>query len=316
MCGHEPLAVHGASRKPRFRRQLAKQHTDVLFSQKQSQPVYLTCPNCETVYAVRAAMLRDGQGEVRCGTCRLIFNALDGLSDELPTARVSVQSSTQTSDGEVAVPVSSAEPADAQQAVSNVDSTGMANATVSATISGLANTAVPPALREDLDNLHGAGAPAVRQTGLWLVAVIGLLALAFQYLWFAPEDLSRRFPQLGPQVRSFCLQAGCLQHAERAPQLIRVLSRDVRAHPRYEGALLVTATFSNAAGWAQPFPGLRFSLYDVNGRTIAARTFTPVQYLAGVLPADAPLPPGQAVQVALEMLAPEEAAVSFEFTFL
>jgi len=185
-----------------------------------------------------------------------------------------------------------------------------------ASLVGTGAAGVPHVLREDLESLHGTSAPLVRHTGLWLVAVLGLLTLGFQYLWFAPEDLSRRFPQVGSAVESFCLQVGCMTRAERAPQLIRVLSRDVRAHPRYEGALLVTATFSNAASWAQPFPGLRFTLYDVSGSTIAARTFSPAQYLAGVLPADAPLPPGQPVQVALEMLAPEEAAVSFEFTFL
>ena len=46
--------------------------------------MYLTCPNCETVYTVRAAMLKEGQGEVRCGACHTLFNALDHLSDELP----------------------------------------------------------------------------------------------------------------------------------------------------------------------------------------------------------------------------------------
>jgi predicted Zn finger-like uncharacterized protein len=271
--------------------------------------MYLTCPNCETVYAVRAAMLRDGQGEVRCGTCRLIFNALDSLSDELPVARVPIES--------CAAPAAAAEmDGEEQQSATAASAAAEDPVAASADFPSLEHDGVPPALREDLDRLHAASAPVMRHTGLWLMAAFGLLALGFQYLWFAPEDLSRRFPQVRSQVESFCLRAGCMARAERAPQLMRVLSRDVRAHPRYEGALLVTATFSNGASWAQPFPQLRFSLYDVNGRTIAARTFTPVQYLAGVLPADARLPPGQAMQVALEMLAPEEAAVSFEFTFL
>lgn len=267
--------------------------------------MYLTCPSCETVYAVRAAMLRDGQGEVRCGTCRLIFNALDSLSDELPTTRMSAPPSTPT-----APPIAAESSAEA-----SADDAEMAVPAKPLTDSRL-SSALAQSLRDELDALHETSAPVARHTGLWLAAVLGLLALGFQYLWFAPEDLTRRFPQLESQVESFCLRAGCMARAERAPHLIRVLGRDVRAHPRYEGALLVSATFSNAATWAQPFPGLRFSLYDVNGRTIAARTFTPAQYLAGVLPADAPLPPGQPVQVALELLAPEEAAVSFEFTFL
>ena len=282
--------------------------------------MYLTCPNCETVYAVRAAMLRDGQGDVRCGTCRLIFNALDSLSDELPSARASTQSSASSASSADPAPASKAEVAGDRPPAAEVASSANApdpfSVAVSPFFSGLDRAAVPPAFHNELESLHDTRAPVVRHTGLWLTAMLLLLTLGFQYLWFAPEDLSRRFPQVQSQVRAFCLQAGCLVRAERAPQLIRVLSRDVRAHPRYEGALLVSATFSNAASWAQPFPGLRFTLYDVNGRTIAARTFSPAQYLAVVRPGDPHMPPGQPVQVALEMLAPEEAAVSFEFSFL
>lgn len=243
--------------------------------------MYLTCPDCKTVYAVRAAMLREGQGEVRCGVCRTVFNGLDYLVDELPE------------DATVQAGVAGTQPVAAPRAAG----------------------VVPDVLRGD-DERDGSPSPAARNTGLWAASLVLLLAIAFQYLWFAPQDLSMRFPQVGGLVARFCHAAGCMQRATRDPDRIRMISRDVRAHPRLEGALLVTATFSNSATWAQPFPALRFSLYDVNGATIAARTFTPSQYLAGVLPADAALPPGQPVQVALELLAPEEAAVSFEFEFL
>lgn len=261
-------------------------------------------------------MLRDGQGEVRCGTCRLVFNALDCLSDELPTARASRDSADEVAAEpearEDSVPAGSS----AYDSAADAADKRALDDTPAVSLGGMQSTPVGQALLEDLQDLHGTNPPVARHTGLWISAVLGLLTLAFQYLWFAPEDLSRRFPLVASQVESFCMSAGCMTRNERLPEFIRVISRDVRAHPRFEGALLVTATFSNTATWAQPFPGLRFSLYDVNGRTIAARTFSPQQYLGGVLPADAPLPPGQPVQVALEILAPEEAAVSFEFTFL
>jgi len=251
--------------------------------------MYLTCPSCHTVYAVRAAMLRDGQGEVRCGTCRSVFNALDYLSDDLPGDEDAASSSLIAP-----APGATSVPAAADRGSGEV----------------------PDALRADLAAAQDASSPRMRHTGLWAAAVVLLLGLAFQYLWFAPQDLSARFPLARGAVERFCLEAGCMQRARREPEQIRMLSRQVRAHPRYEGALLVTATFSNAAPRAQPFPRLRFSLYDVNGQTIAARTFTPAEYLAGELPADAVLPAGQPVQVALELLAPEQAAVSFEFTFI
>jgi hypothetical protein len=237
-------------------------------------------------------MLRDGQGEVRCGACRSVFNALDYLSDDVP------------GDGYATGP-----------SLAEVESDATPKSAVPAATAP-APSIVPDALRADLAAAQDASSPRGRHTGLWVAALVLLLGLAFQYLWFAPADLSARFPMARSTVERFCLEAGCMQSARRDPEQIRMLSRDVRAHPRYEGALLVTATFSNAAPRAQPFPRLRFSLYDVNGQTIAARTFTPAEYLAGALPADSVLPPGQPVQIALELLAPEQAAVSFEFTFI
>jgi predicted Zn finger-like uncharacterized protein len=256
--------------------------------------VYLTCPTCQTVYAVRAAMLRDGQGEVRCGACRSVFYALDCLSDELPRAL--------EADGGASPAAPAPGPDRAPEAP--------------ALIPVVPVDGVPAALREDLERVDPPPSPALRNAGVWAATVLLLVLLGVQYLWFAPGDLAARFPMARTAVERFCVQAGCMQRAERAPERIRMISRDVRAHPRYEGALLVSATFTNAAPWPQPFPHLRFTLYDVSGATIAVRTFVPEDYLAGVLPADAPLPPGQPVQIGLEVLAPEQAAVSFEFEFL
>jgi len=266
--------------------------------------MYLTCPSCQTVYAVRAAMLREGQGEVRCGACRSVFNALDYLSDELPAA-------ADAPAGDAPPPAQAEFAPDPPQAESPP---GLPRASALAAAGAI--EAVPQALREDLERIDPPASPALRNTGAWAAAVLLLLALAVQYLWFAPADLIARFPMAGAAVERLCLHAGCMQRAERAPEQIRMISRDVRAHPRYEGALLISATFTNAAAWPQPFPRLRLSLYDVTGTTIAARTFEPQDYLAGVLPADASLPPGQPVQIGLEVLAPEQAAVSFEFEFL
>ncbi len=246
--------------------------------------MYLTCPNCHTVYAARAAMLKEGQGEVRCGVCQSVFNALDYLSDELPAGRAPIRSSPGTARaGSAAAP---------------------------------ARRGRSPARDFDGEALAEPSDAPARELGLWLIALVLLAGLAFQYVWFAPEDLARRFPMLGSSVEAFCLEAGCMLESRRAPERVRMLARDVRAHPRYEGALLVTATFSNSAPWPQPFPRVRLRLYDVNGQTIAERTFRPTEYLQRVLTSDATLASGRPLQIALEMLAPEEAAVSFEFDFL
>ncbi|MBA3033275.1 MAG: DUF3426 domain-containing protein [Gammaproteobacteria bacterium] len=41
------------------------------------------CPHCETDFRVTPEQLKVRQGQVRCGTCRGVFNAIDSLADEL-----------------------------------------------------------------------------------------------------------------------------------------------------------------------------------------------------------------------------------------
>ena len=108
----------------------------------------------------------------------------------------------------------------------------------------------------------------------------------------------------------------CIRDSPRAASKIHLVSRDVRAHPEYEGALLVTAALVNRAGYAQAYPRVVFTLYNVNGQSIASRTFAPEEYLETYSGPRDTMPAEQPVQIVLELLAPEEAGVSFEFKFL
>jgi len=280
--------------------------------------MYLQCPKCLTVYAANATMLRNGQGEVRCGACLTIFDALEALSDEIPKAD-SVQAGPvpaidrppkQTADGSRQIETCK----DEEDNGAVLLDTFKIEKPSPRPESGVHE--IPESLREDWQRMQTVRAARLRNIGLGALALLLLAGPVVQYMWFEPEDLLRRFPQARTAVEAFCKRAGCLLPASRDPARIQLLSRAVRAHPDFEGALLVSATFSNKAPWPQPFPYLKFSLYNVNGQTIASRVFSPQIYLAGALPPDAMLPSGQPVQVSLEMLAPEEAAVSFEFSFL
>ncbi len=284
--------------------------------------MYLQCPKCLTVYAANAAMLSDGQGEVRCGACRTDFDALDALSDEIPTQ----DSASDSMPAGPALEIDQAPNpfADGSQQIEACKDNEDTGAVLLDTFKvekprprpGSDAQEIPESLREDWQRMQTARAARLRNISLGALALLLLAGPVVQYMWFEPEDLLRRFPQARVVVEAFCKRAGCLLPASRDPARIQLLSRAVRAHPDYEGALLVSATFSNKAPWPQPFPYLKFSLYNVNGQTIASRVFSPRIYLAGALPPGAMLPSGQPVQVSLEMLAPEEAAVSFEFSFL
>lgn len=176
--------------------------------------------------------------------------------------------------------------------------------------------AVPEAIRADLERLQRARSERRRSSLYWIGAALLALVWIAQAVWFDPLAATRSYPQWRDQVQAFCDLTGCVLPVQREPSLIRVVSRDVRVHPRYEGALQITATLVNSAPFRQPYPHMSFSLYNVNGQTIATRTFAPAEYLGAITQAGGMFEPGVPVQLALEMLAPDDVAVSFEFKFL
>ncbi|RKZ34136.1 MAG: hypothetical protein DRQ37_08045 [Gammaproteobacteria bacterium] len=175
---------------------------------------------------------------------------------------------------------------------------------------------VPKVLREDMERIQRAERARRHRWLLLFVSLLLATVLAVQYAWFRPDDLLARYPLARPWLERFCLHTRCQLAETRDPGRMRGLSRDVRVHPRFEGALLINATLSNTAATTQAFPRLQFTLFNVNGQTIAARRFEPAEYLSPDTNIAAGMPPERPVQVVLEMLIPEEAAVSFEFEFL
>ena len=174
----------------------------------------------------------------------------------------------------------------------------------------------PHVLEEDLNRLAAAGTRTRMRYVFLGLSLIALLMLAVQYLWFMPEDALRRYPMSAPLVQQVCARSDCDLLAQREPQSIVLVSRDVRVHPRYEGALMVSAALENGAEFTQPYPHVQFTLFNVNGQTIAARIFEPGEYLPASTNISAGMTPHQSTQIELNVLAPDEAAISFEFKFL
>lgn len=48
--------------------------------------MYTQCPHCDAIFQVTTAQLKAANGEVRCGQCLTVFNALNHLSDEIPAS--------------------------------------------------------------------------------------------------------------------------------------------------------------------------------------------------------------------------------------
>lgn len=174
---------------------------------------------------------------------------------------------------------------------------------------------VPAILRADVERIARQRSPW-RRAGSVALASILVLAIGGQYVWFNPERAMRTWPALATGIERLCGFAGCKLPLADDRSVLRLVSREVRIHPAFEGALQVTAVIVNEGPRPQTYPGLRFILFNVNGNVIASRRFTPEEYLGARYIADLPMMPGKEAIIRLDLVAPEDTAVSFEFEFI
>ncbi len=158
-----------------------------------------------------------------------------------------------------------------------------------------------------------APAPQRRHTGEWIVMGVLALLLATQLFFIERARLAAN-PQWRPVVAAACNLLGCSLPPWHEPGAFAMLSRDVIAVPDRPGVLRVQASIRNDARWPQPWPVLVLSLSDANGRLLGSRRFIPRDYL-GRAPDTALLQPGQAAQVAFDILEPAAGVVAFDFRF-
>ena len=300
--------------------------------------MFTDCPSCERLFRIRAAHLKAADGWVRCGYCAETFYALDRLHDAPLKTPGPERPPGKAAPG---LPASGAEPAaDAEQAArqqepSTPEDTGQeqpavperqihgqdkvtagpqdaADDTAAEVAEGRAATdELPPVLAGDDD-----GTARSYSRFIWSGLIVALLLFALaQLAWFNRDWLLREYPQLTPWAEKFCERLQCDLIRFRDVSAIGLVSRDVRSHPRYRNAVLVSATLVNHAGYAQPYPGIELVIYDTSGQVISRGRFSADEYLEpGSSPA-AGMPPGVPVHLDLELAGTLPQAAGFEFRF-
>jgi hypothetical protein len=141
-----------------------------------------------------------------------------------------------------------------------------------------------------------------------------LLGLATQLAW-ALRDTLIADPSTGPVLREICATLGCQLPPVRDIDKLRLLARDVQTHPTVPGALLISATVRNDAGFTQPWPVVVIRLSDGNGKVIAMRRLNPYEYLDDVDALRRGLAPGASTALVFEVEDPGHQAVAFDLGF-
>jgi hypothetical protein len=147
----------------------------------------------------------------------------------------------------------------------------------------------------------------------WVVAAALALLLVVQVL-VADRARLAADATWRPRMEWLCAMLHCDLPPWRQPSALRVTSRDVRPHPSVPGALLITASFSNQAPFAQAWPQLELTLTDLDGQSLGLRRFTPAEYL-GSDPRSERIAPGQSAIVTLEVADPGMRALAFGIEF-
>ena len=156
-------------------------------------------------------------------------------------------------------------------------------------------------------------APSARGSVLGALGwTVGSLALAFilaaQVVHHFRQDLARH-PQVGPLVHTAYERLGMalLPNWDLAALELRQWGNDA-ATP---GRMLVRASLTNRAGFAQPHPILRLELEDRFGATVATRDFEPADYLKNPSQAGRLLAPGASSEAELVLADPGREAVGY-----
>ncbi len=161
-------------------------------------------------------------------------------------------------------------------------------------------------------------APAAASHGQnrWrLSALIAGLTMLLALQWaLADRERLAADARWRPFVVQLCGVLRCSVPSWRELSAFTLLDRGVRPHPRVPGVLRVTASFHNAARWAQPWPEVVLTLSDLEGRTVGTRAFSAEQYL-GARPTQETLASGQTATIHLEVIEPLPRSVAFAFDF-
>jgi len=271
--------------------------------------MFTFCPDCSTVFTVRADHLHAAGGLVRCGKCNHLYSAVNYLFEEIDVARAAA-SEYQASREQAPNAAATEGEILARQMAAGAGSPGAGAATAaehSRSAVSVAGWSLPGGWQQRLiawhDVISGAG--------------IGLLImlLGIQWLYFNRTELAND-TGWRPTMERFCDFLHCDLPLRVDLAQLELQERDVRKHPRADNALLINATLINHAGHTQPFPVFSLSFSDLKGKPVAGRHFRAAEYLGDTTGIRAGMAPGSRAHAVLEIEDPGKDAISFQIDFL
>jgi predicted Zn finger-like uncharacterized protein len=203
------------------------------------------CPSCATTFRVLPGQLSARQGRVRCGKCDAVFDGIAALVEDSPAA-LRAEPSPQFGLFDPGRKPAQGAPPDH-------------------------NPPLPAFMAED---------PRPPRRALWwTLTLLAALALAAQAAYRLRSEIAAGLPAARPALDEACRLLGCELPLPRQLKLLSIDSYEVRADPRRDGVIVLSAVIRNRAPFAQAYPALQFALTDESGRDVVSRVLSPRDYL-------------------------------------
>jgi len=253
--------------------------------------VYTRCPGCHTVHPVNALLLAQERGKYRCGKCKQINNALESLFDEWP------------------------DPGDHPPKAGKLPVLGFQLDLEAAKQDPIMPGEASFVTSEEGEGKQGTGRSRRMQRTAWITSASALIIFVTVYLTeFFQQPLLD-----SPDVRNALVNTGLSEASSAAsfrnPDLLELLSHDMRSHPTRSDTLSLSLTIVNRASRSQAFPKLEVILLDSSGQTLTSRLFEPGEYLAEDADTNTGMTPEAYLHINLDLADPGRHAVGFELNF-
>ncbi len=281
------------------------------------------CPHCKTQFRLNKDQLHIAEGLVRCGVCDEVFNALKEDASNNTTDKALTKNSTDSAfeaasdthaeNGQKEITADenrtiSEHEVNADKAETEFDLFQLEESDDS---NFSANSVIPDKYRNNQRH-----SPTVIGSLLWSLAILFLgFTLIVEYVWFNRNQLAQ-LPEAQPWIKQVCKHVNCAWANLRNPAQIELLRRNIYNQPNRKQALTIAVTLVNHASYAQPYPDMQVDFSNIRGRIVAARRFTPKEYLPTSQNLHQLLTPGQPVSFTLAIKDPGKQAMTYEFSFL
>ncbi|HUX23670.1 MAG TPA: DUF3426 domain-containing protein [Burkholderiales bacterium] len=250
------------------------------------------CPFCQTHFRVHAEQLSARAGQVRCGKCNRVFDALEHLVEGV--APVHEHAAVHTDTGaaervpeeaenvipEVQEPANEASPV--QEVETILGGAGAFEATTP-TLEPAQPASIEPWAAPGADAFDfGPAVDTAERARRWpwlLGALLLLLLLLAQAAYYYRSAIIVLVPRAKPYAVALCATLHCDLPLPRRIDLMSIEASDLQADTTNPNIMVLSATLKNRAIFDQQYPMLELTLTDPQDQPVVRRVLAPRDYL-------------------------------------